>query len=270
MTITEAGKVTLSHLQRCRETGERFTCLTAYDAGFARILDAEGVEVILVGDSLGMVVQGRDSTLPVSMDHMVYHAAMVSRATRRALVMVDMPFMSFATPEQALANAARLMAEGGARMVKLEGTRRQVEVVARLTDNGVPVCAHLGLRPQFVHKLGGYRVQGRDDETAAAMIEDARALEQAGADVLLVESVPSSLAAALRGAVSAPVIGIGAGPSCDAQVLVLYDLLGITPGRIPRFAKDYLADGGTIREAVGRYIADVRAGRFPDAGHSFE
>ncbi|MDZ7750824.1 MAG: 3-methyl-2-oxobutanoate hydroxymethyltransferase [Gammaproteobacteria bacterium] len=270
MTIAEARKITLSHLQRARDAGERFTCLTAYDAGFARILDDAGVEVILVGDSLGMVVQGWDSTLPVSMDHMVYHAAMVSRATRRALVMVDMPFMSFATPEQALTNAARLMAEGGAQMVKLEGTARQAEVVARLTDNGVPVCAHLGLRPQFVHKLGGYRVQGRNDETAAAMIEDARALEQAGADVLLVESVPSSLAVALRGAVSAPVIGIGAGPSCDAQVLVLYDLLGITPGRIPRFAKDYLADGGTIRQAVARYVADVRGGRFPDADHSFD
>lgn len=270
MNLPEVSRVTVSHLRRCRQEGLRFTCLTAYDAGFARILDHAGVDVILVGDSLGMVVQGHDSTVPVTMDQMVYHTRLVSAAARRPLVMADMPFMSFATIDQALANAARLMAEGGAHMVKLEGTRRQVEVVSRLADNGVPVCAHLGLRPQFVHKLGGYRVQGRERDSAAAMLEDARTLEDAGADVLLLESVPVKLAAELRDLVSVPVIGIGAGPDCDAQVLVLYDVLGITPGHMPRFAKNYLAAGGTIQEAIARYVDEVRNGSFPGPEHCFE
>ena len=270
MSIRDAARVTVSHLKRCRAEGERFTSLTAYDAAFARLLDGAGVDVLLVGDSLGMVIQGLESTVPVTMDQMIYHAAAVARGRTRALVMVDLPFMSFAGPDQAVANAARLMAEGGAQAVKLEGTRRQAEVVARLADNGVPVCAHVGLRPQFVHKLGGYRVQGRDEDSAAAMVEDARVLEQAGADVLLVESVPAALAARLREAVTLPVIGIGAGPACDAQVLVLYDLLGITPGRIPRFARNYMAEGGTLESAVARYVADVRAGRFPGPEHTFE
>jgi 3-methyl-2-oxobutanoate hydroxymethyltransferase len=266
---TSVAPVTVTTLRNMKRLGEKIACLTAYDAGFADVLDGAGVDVLLVGDSLGMVVQGRDSTVPVTMDDMVYHGAAVARGRRRALQMVDMPFMSYATPQQALTNAARMMQEGGAHMVKLEGGALQVETVRNLTARGIPVCAHLGLQPQSVHRLGGYRVQGRDAVAARAMVQDAKDLEEAGADVLLLESIPMSLAAEITHAAVIPVIGIGAGPACDGQVLVLYDMLGITPGKRPKFAKDFMSGQPSIRAAVASYIEAVKSGAFPAPEHCF-
>lgn len=261
---------TLSTLRKMKQAGEKFAVLTAYDASFARILDAAGVEVVLVGDSLGMVVQGQATTVPVTMDEMVYHTRAVSRGVARALVMADLPFMSYATQEQALANAARLMQEGGAHCIKLEGGAPLVETVEVLASRGVPVCAHLGLSPQAVHKLGGYRVQGRTAVSAEAMLLDARAMEAAGADLLLLECVPRTLAAEISAAVEIPVIGIGAGPDTDAQVLVLYDVLGISPGQAPRFARDFMQGAGSVSAAVAAYVAAVKAGEFPAAAETFD
>ena len=268
-TSSTAAAVTVNTLRGLKRAREKIVCLTAYDASFATLLDGAGVEVILVGDSLGMVIQGRDSTVPVTMDEMVYHSAAAARGRRRALLMVDMPFMSYATPQQALVNAARLMQEGGAHMVKLEGGSLQVETVGQLTARGIPVCAHLGLQPQSVHRLGGYRVQGRDAAAARTMLQDAVALQDAGADVLLLESIPVSLAAEITQAVEIPVIGIGAGPDCDGQVLVLYDMLGITPGRRPKFARDFMTGQPHIRAAVENYIEAVKGGAFPAPEHCF-
>lgn len=261
--------VTIAGLKKLAARGGRFACLTAYDASFARLLDQNGVDVVLVGDSLGMVVQGHASTVPVSMDDMVYHCRAVSRGLRRALLMVDMPFMSYATVEQALENAARLMRDGRAHMVKLEGGRIQQEIVSSLTRRGIPVCAHLGLQPQSVYKLGGYRVQGRSDEAAQGMLEDALALQDAGADMLLLECVPRELASHITGQVGIPVIGIGAGPDTHAQVLVLHDMLGATTGRVPRFAADFLTGSGSIAAAIRGYVEAVREGRFPAAEHCY-
>lgn len=264
-----AQVVTVTTLAKMKRSGERIACLTAYDSSFAQLLDEAGVEVLLVGDSLGMVVQGHDTTVPVTMDQMVYHCAAAARGRRRALLMADMPFMSYATAEQALRNAARLMQQGGAHIVKLEGGAIQVETVRQLTARGIPVCAHLGLQPQSVHRLGGYRVQGRESAAANVMLQDARALEEAGADVLLVESVPSMLAAEIARTVSVPVIGIGAGPACDGQVLVLYDMLGITPGHRPKFARDFMHGQSSIRAAVKDYVQAVKSGAFPAPEHCF-
>jgi len=269
MSTPSAAPVTVTGLRAMKRAGEKIASLTAYDASFATILDEAGVDVILVGDTLGMVVQGRDSTVPVTMAEMTYHAAAVARGRRRALLMVDMPFMSYATAEQAMLNAARLMQEGGAHMVKLEVNALQVETVAQLTARGIPVCGHLGLHPQSVHRLGGYRVQGRDAAAARAMVHDAKALQAAGADVLLLESVPAGLAAEITQVVDIPVIGIGAGPGCDGQVLVLYDMLGITPGRRPKFAKDFMPGQGDIPSAVRRYVVAVKQGDFPAPEHCF-
>jgi len=253
-----------------KDAGEKVACLTAYDASFAAILDAAGVEVLLVGDSLGMVLHGQDTTLAVTMDDMIYHARLVARGRKRALLMVDLPFMSFATPERALENAARLMREGSAHMVKLEGGVAQVEIVQELSRRGIPVCAHLGLRPQSVHKVGGYRVHGREKADAEAMLDDARSLERAGADVLLLECVPSALAGQIARTVDVPVIGIGAGPDCDGQILVVYDMLGITPGKRLRFSKDFLSDAASIHAAVRTYVSAVKKGDFPAPEHSFQ
>ena len=264
-----AAAVTVNTLRKLKQAREKIACLTVYDASFATLLDEAGIEVLLVGDSLGMVIQGRDSTVPVSMDDMVYHSAAAARGRRRALLMVDMPFMSYATPQQAMVNAARLMQEGGAHMVKLEGGSLQVETVAQLTARGIPVCAHLGLQPQSVHRLGGYRVQGRDAAVARAMLQDAVALQEAGADVLLLESIPVGLAAEITQAVAIPVIGIGAGPDCDGQVLVLYDMLGITPGKRPKFARDFMMGQPHIRAAVASYIEAVKSGAFPAPENCF-
>lgn len=271
--MTTDAPVTITTLRRHKEQGEKFACLTAYDASFAAALEAAGAEVLLVGDSLGMVVQGQDTTLPVSVDDIVYHSRAVRRGSGRALVIADMPFMSYATPQDALHNAARLMREGGAHMVKLEGGGEIVEIVARLARNAVPVCAHLGLAPQAVHKLGGYKVQGREPAAAEAMLADARAMEAAGADVLLLESVPASLAAQITASVNLPVIGIGAGAGCDGQILVLYDVLGISLGKRPRFARDFLQDTAaapSVRGAVEAYVQAVKDGSFPGPEHIFK
>ncbi len=264
-----AARVTVTRLRRMKAEGEKIACLTAYDASLAAVEEAAGVDVILVGDSLGMVVQGHDTTVPVTVDDMVYHARCVARRCRRALLMVDMPFLSYTDPAQALRSAARLMQEGGAEMVKLEGDARQVEVVTQLARHGVPVCAHLGLQPQRVHKLGGYRVQGRERAQAEAMLADACALQEAGADLLLLECVPEALAREITANLAIPVIGIGASAHCDGQILVVNDILGITPGRVPRFAADFLRGRDRIQDAVAAYVAAVKAGRFPAAEHLF-
>ena len=264
------SRVTLRTLAAHKRNGERFAVLTAYDAGFAAVIEGAGVEVVLVGDSLGMVFQGHSSTLPVTMEQMIYHTRAAAAGCSRALLMADMPFMSANTPDQALANAGRLMQEGGAQIVKLEGGAAQVETVSRLAQHGIPVCAHLGLQPQSVHKLGGHRVQGRGQEQASAMLEDARSLQQAGADLLLLECVPRALAREITAEAEVPVIGIGAGPDCDAQVLVLYDLLGITSGRMPKFSHCFLEAGRTIPQAVEAYVQAVKEGTFPAVEHCFD
>lgn len=264
------GPITNARLLALKARGERIACLTCYDASFARLLEDAGVEVLLVGDSLGMVMQGQGSTLRVTVDEMVYHTSCVSRAAARALVIADMPFMSYATPERALETAARLMGEGGATMVKLEGGAWLAETIKQLTRLGAPVCAHLGLLPQSVHQLGGYRVQGRDPEAAERIRADAFALQEAGASVLVLECVPQALASSIAQALRIPVIGIGAGNGCDGQVLVLQDLLGVTPGGGPRFSKDFVAEldaGAGIRAAVEAYVMAVKSGAFPDEAH---
>lgn len=260
---------TLAALHKHKENGEKFACLTAYDASFATILEQAGVEVLLVGDSLGMVVQGHDTTLPVTLDEMVYHTANVRRGSREALILADMPFMSCSTPDRALDSAGRLMKEGGAHAVKIEGGAVMVETVRHLSERSIPVCAHLGLLPQAVHKLSGYRVQGRDEPTAQAMVADARAMQEAGADLLLIECVPAPLAERITRSVDIPVIGIGAGPACDAQVLVLYDMLGITTGKRPKFSKDFLAGRDSVHTAVRAFVDEVKSGRFPTDEHAF-
>lgn len=261
--------VTLTTLARMRAEHQKIACLTAYDASFAVLLDAAGVDVVLVGDSLGMVIQGHDTTVPVTMDQMVYHCAAVSRGLQRPLLIADLPFMSYTSSEQALGNATRLMQEGGARMVKLESGGSQVEIIAFLTRHDIPVCAHLGLKPQSVHKTGGFRVQGREQEAADQMLANARALEAAGADVLLLECIPSSLGKAITEAVGVPVIGIGAGPATDGQILVLYDILDITSGRKPRFVRNFMVGAGDCATAIGAYVAAVKSGAYPAPEHEF-
>ncbi len=259
--------VTIKTLAKMKRAGEKFAVLTAYDASFAAILEAAGVDVILVGDSLGMVVQGRETTLPVTMDEMTYHGRMVARGCQRPLRMVDMPFMSYPDVDSTLRNAARLMQEGLAQIVKLEGDGNMEESVRQLCRNGLPVCAHLGLRPQSIHKLGGYRVQGREETAASQMIDDALRLQDAGADVVLVECIPSALAARLTKALEVPLIGIGSGPDCDAQVLVLYDMLAITRGRRPKFSKNFMTGRDSIQGAVEAYVQAVKQGEFPGPEH---
>lgn len=264
-----AARLTVPSLSTLKQQGEKIACLTCYDASFAQLLDEAGVEVLLVGDSLGMVVQGQATTLPVTLDQMVYHTACVTRRRQRALVLADLPFLSYATPEQAISSAARLMQEGGADMVKLEGGASVVESVRALTEFGVPVCGHLGLLPQSVLRLGGYRVQGRDHASAERIRHAALALQDAGAGLLVLECVPAHLAQEISHTLNIPVIGIGAGDACDGQVLVLYDVLGITPGRVPRFAKNFLPDHRTPSAAVAAYVAAVKNGSFPSAEHTF-
>jgi 3-methyl-2-oxobutanoate hydroxymethyltransferase len=263
------SRITVTTLRKMKQAGEKIACLTAYDASFAQILEEAGVEILLVGDSLGMVIQGQDSTLPVTLGDMIYHTRIVSGMSEKALVMADMPFMSYATPQQAKFSAGRLLKEGGAHMVKLEGGAAMVKTVQELTSHGIPVCAHLGLLPQSVNKLGGYKVQGRDEKAAHDMIADARAMEEAGADIVLLECVPSTLAAEITAALSVPVIGIGAGSQCDAQVLVLYDMLGITSGKRPKFTKDFMQEADDVRGAVSAYVQAVKNGDFPSDEQSF-
>ena len=263
------SRLSLTALRKMKKAQEKIAVLTAYDASFSHALEQAGVEVILVGDSLGMVIQGQESTLPVTVDDMIYHTGNVVRGSEKPFVIADMPFMSFANADQAIANAARLMAEGGAQMVKLEGGAVIADTVEQLTARGIPVCAHLGLLPQSVHRLGGYIVQGREQSAAEALLADARKLEQAGADMLVLECVPATLAAKVTEALSIPVIGIGAGKDCDGQVLVLYDMLGLTPGKRPRFSQDFLADTGSIQAALSQYVQDVKSGHFPSVEQQF-
>jgi 3-methyl-2-oxobutanoate hydroxymethyltransferase len=261
--------VTLATLQRMKADGEKIACLTCYDSSFALLLDAADVDVVLVGDTLGMVIQGHDTTVPVSMDHMVYHTAAVVRGLQRPFLIGDMPFMSYPTKELALANAVRLMQEGGAQMVKLESGGRQTEIVEFLAGHDIAVCAHLGLKPQSVHKTGGFRVQGRERETAARLLDEARRLEAAGADIVLLECVPAQLGRAITAELHVPVIGIGAGPDTDGQILVLYDMLDITTGRKPRFVRNFMEGAGDNLEALKRYVRAVKQREYPAPEHCF-
>ena len=265
-----SDKVTITTLGRMKAEGRKIAAITAYDAGFARLCEAAGAEIVLVGDSLGMVVQGHESTLPVTVEEMVYHTAMVRRGCSRPFIVADMPFMSHGTPRQALDSAGRLMKEGGAHMVKIEGGEPQVETVRHLTHRAVPVCAHLGLLPQSIHQLGGYKVQGRDPHGAETILKDAVAMERAGAQMLVLECVPELLAREVTATLSIPVIGIGAGPGCDGQVLVLHDVLGITPGRPPSFSQDFMAEAGSIEGALRAYVDAVHDGRFPSTEQSIQ
>jgi len=256
-------------LRAMKQRGEKIACLTAYDAAFAAVLDANGVEVVLVGDSLGTVLHGSDSTLQVGLGDVIYHSRMVRRATRRAMLLTDLPFMSRSTPERALGSAERLVAEGGSDMVKLEGGEEYADTVGMLSRHGIPVCAHLGLLPQSALREG-YRVQGRAADDAGRLQQAAVVLQQAGALLLVLECVPSRLAADITSALTIPVIGIGAGPHCDGQVLVLYDILGIGQPS-PSFTHDFLGERtGGVHAAVTAYVQQVKAGTFPGSTHSFE
>jgi 3-methyl-2-oxobutanoate hydroxymethyltransferase len=268
-TTPKLPLVTVPSLRARKADGSRLAMLTCYDATFAWCLDHAGVDIVLVGDSLGMVVQGHRTTLPVTVEDMAYHTAAVARGLSRALLVADMPFQSFATPERALDAGARLAAAGAA-MVKLEGAGHVLETIRFLADREIPVCAHLGLTPQSVLRLGGFKVQGRDDRVAERMRADAQAVVDAGAELLVLECVPQALAAEITAAVSIPTIGIGAGPACDGQVLVLHDLLGVTHGRRPRFVRDFLAAGGSIDGAVRAFVGAVRDGSFPGPEHVFD
>ncbi|MBT4838517.1 MAG: 3-methyl-2-oxobutanoate hydroxymethyltransferase [Methylococcales bacterium] len=263
------SKITVSTLLVKKEQQQKIVSLTCYDASFAKILDDADVDVILVGDSLGMVVQGQDSTLPVTIDDMVYHTQMVNRGIKHSLLVADMPFMSYASPQQALETASRLMKQGGAHMVKLEGGFERVEIIEALVKNSVPVCGHLGLLPQSVHKLGGYKVQGRVQCEAAHILAEARALEEAGVSALVLECVPEALAKKISKKISVPTIGIGAGVHCDGQILVLYDILGLTSGTHPSFVRNFLQDNENINAAVLAYCNAVRNKTFPGKTETF-
>ncbi len=261
--------VNVSTLARMKAAGEPIACLTAYDASFAQLVDLAGADFVLVGDSLGMVIQGYDTTVPVTVDDVIYHTRVVARGLRRAFLVADMPFMSYSSEGQALDNAVRMMQEGGAMMVKLEGGAGQVGIVEHLARHDIPVCAHIGLKPQSVHKIGGFKVQGRDAKKARQMVDDAVALEEVGADIILLECVPNELGAAVREAVGVPVIGIGAGPDVDGQILVLYDVLGITQGRLPRFVKNYMEGAESALDACQRYVEAVKNREYPAPEHCF-
>ena len=259
---------TISNLNAMKAADEKFAVITAYDYTFSRLIETAGIEVTLVGDSLGNVIQGRDSTIPVSVDEMAYHTEIVKRGNSRTLLMTDMPFMSYASENQALDNAAILM-QAGAQMVKLEGSEWLAETIFMLTERGIPVCGHVGLTPQSVHKLGGYKVQGKEEDAAQRMIHEAQILAEAGADLMVVECVPSSLGKNLADSLNIPVIGIGAGPDTDAQVLVLQDMLGISQ-RLPKFSKNFLEQSSSIQQAIINYGNEVRAGTFPAPEHCFK
>jgi 3-methyl-2-oxobutanoate hydroxymethyltransferase len=265
----ERKPITVPALRKMKAEGHPIVMLTAYDASMAALLEASEVDVALVGDSLGNVVQGRTSTLPVTLEHVIYHCQAVARGLATTLLVADLPFMSDRDLPHALDAAARLIAEGGASMVKLEGAGRIGEMIAAISARNIPVCAHLGLTPQSVHRLGGYKVQGRSDAAAEQLMSDARAVADAGAAMLVLECVPSALAGRIAKELAIPVIGIGAGGECDGQVLVIYDLLGLTPGKPPKFSKNFLAGRDSAAAAIAAYADDVRAGRFPDADHAF-
>ena len=259
--------LTVNDLAAMKLRGEKISCLTAYDASFSALIDKVGVDMMLVGDSLGMVIQGHDTTLPVTVNDMVYHTRCVSNARRRAFIIADLPFMSYATPAVAAKNAAKLMQIGGAQMVKLEGPRG--EIVSFLVDQGIPVCGHLGLLPQWINQMGSYKVQGKEPADAAKIIADAHQLQQAGAGLLVLECVPAMLAREISAQLDIPVIGIGAGVDCDGQVLVLYDMLNIGIGKRPRFSRNFMQDAASIEAAIHAYHQAVKQSQFPSAEHSF-
>ena len=262
-------KVTTSTLMQLKQKGEKIAALTAYDASFAKMFDEQLIDVILIGDSLGMVLKGDDDTLSVSVDDIAYHTACVRKGTSRAFVIADMPFMSYASKEQAYCNAAKLMASG-ASMVKVEGGAWLIETIAGLVERGVPVCGHLGLTPQSVHIFGGFKVQGRENEQAKKIVDDAIKLENAGVQLLVLECIPSAVAKLISDALKIPVIGIGTGVSTDGQILVMHDMFGISANYMPKFSKNYLITSNDMRSAVTAYIDDVKANRFPGPEHSFE
>ncbi|MBI3901347.1 MAG: 3-methyl-2-oxobutanoate hydroxymethyltransferase [Nitrosomonadales bacterium] len=262
-------RTTLTDLHAKRDKGEKLAVLTCYDASFAALLEANGVDVLLVGDSLGMVLQGHETTLPVTLDEMAYHTACVARGAQQAFIVADMPFGTFqVSPEKTFEHAARLMA-AGAQMVKLEGGAAMVDTIAFLTRRGIPVCAHIGLTPQSVHQMGGYRVQGKTAADAQRLLNDAAAVAQAGAGMLVLETIPALLAAEITAQLTIPTIGIGAGAECSGQVLVLHDMLGIYPGKKARFVKNYMQGAQSIADALAHYVVEVKAGTFPGAEHSF-
>ena len=268
--LQDTKPLKLGDIARMRTGGEKIAMLTCYDASFAAMLDRCGVDAVLVGDSLGNVIQGHATTLPVKLDDMVYHTECVFRGMERAFLIADMPFGSYQeSREQAMRNAARLMA-AGAQMVKLEGGSYMAETVRFLVERGVPVCAHIGLTPQSVHQLGGYRIQGKGDNAAGAMLADALSLEQAGAALMVIEMTPTETATRITQALkTTATIGIGAGPHCDGQVLVLYDMIGVFPGKRPRFVKNFIPDTGTIEGAVNAYVTEVKSGAFPAKEHGY-
>ena len=262
-------RITLNTLQKMAQEGNRIAVLTCYDASFAALLEAAGVDSLLVGDSLGNVLQGHETTLPVTLRDMVYHTQCVARGSKRAFVIADMPFGTFqSSPQETFRNAVELMA-AGAHMVKIEGGAPMVETVEFLTDRGIPVCGHLGLTPQSVHQLGGYRVQGKGESEGQRLLREAKQLERAGAGMMVLEAVPAALAREITAAVSSPTIGIGAGVDCHGQVLVLHDMLDVYPGRKAKFVKNYMRGAGSIQGAVELYVKEVKAGTFPGPEHSF-
>jgi len=265
----ERPPVNISVLNKMKAEGHKIACLTAYDASYAALVDDAGADLVLVGDSLGMVIQGHATTVPVTLEDVIYHCKAVSRGLYRPFLMADMPFMTYASREQALNNAVRLMQEGGAKMVKLEGGASQADIVEFLANHDIAVCAHLGLKPQSVHKAGGFRVQGRDEEAAEQMRRDAKLLESAGADLVLLECIPAALGAQITSELQVPVIGIGAGPDTDGQILVLYDVLDITSGRKPKFAKNFMTGVDSPLMALKNYVSAVRDGSYPAAEHCF-
>jgi 3-methyl-2-oxobutanoate hydroxymethyltransferase len=262
-------RITLSTLQKMGQDGVKIAMLTCYDASFAAVLEEAGVDTLLVGDSLGNVLQGHESTLPVTLRDIVYHTECVARGSKRAFIVGDMPFStSQVSPQETLRNAAAVMA-AGAHMVKIEGGRPMMETVEFLTDRGIPVCGHLGLTPQSVHQLGGYTLQGKGETAAQRLLREAKQLEQAGAGMLVLEAIPASLAGEVTRALTIPTIGIGAGAECSGQVLVLYDMLDVFPGRKAKFVKNYMRPAGTVQDAVALYVKEVKNGTFPGPEHSF-
>ena len=261
--------ITISKLQAMREADEKIAVLTAYDASFANLMDQSGIDVILVGDSLGNIIQGQTSTIPVTIEQMVYHVSCVAKGNQSAFLIADMPFGTYSTPEQAMENAASLM-RAGAHMVKLEGGSWLADTVRFLVERSVPVCAHLGLLPQSVHTLGGFKVQGKSAEAAEVLVKDAQTLEKAGAQLLVLEAIPSELGKKATASIKLPTIGIGAGPDCSGQVLVMHDMLGAFPGRSPKFVKNFLLGQESIDGAFKSYIHEVKTGKFPGPEHCFK
>jgi 3-methyl-2-oxobutanoate hydroxymethyltransferase len=267
----KTNRKTILDIKKMKIQGEKITVLTAYDYGMASILDESDIDIILVGDSLGNVVLGYENTIPVTMEDMLHHTKAVSRASQNALIVADMPFLSYQiSPETALANAGRFLKEANAQAVKLEGGQEQAETVHKITCAGIPVMAHLGLTPQSIHQLGGYKVQGKKEDDAEKMMRDAKSLEDAGAFSVVLECVPEKLAAEITHSLSIPTIGIGAGVSCDGQVLVINDMLGMYERMTPKFVKKYANLNLEIRNAVKAYISEVKQGKFPDSEHSFK